>query len=35
MTVLVDRAGVVRYAHRDYNAKGEALYLHELRELLE
>lgn len=34
MTLLIDRAGAVRYAHRDYNAKGDALYLNELRELL-
>lgn len=34
MTVLIDRAGTVRYAHRDYNAKGNELYLSELRTLL-
>jgi len=34
MTLLIDRSGVVRYAHRDYDAKGEAQYLNELRELL-
>jgi peroxiredoxin len=34
MTVLVDRGGTVRYAHRDYDAKSEARYLSELRELL-
>jgi peroxiredoxin len=34
MTLLIDRNGVVRHAHRDYNAKGDALYLQELRDLL-
>ena len=34
MTVLIDRSGVVRHVHRDYGAKSEALYLNELRELL-
>lgn len=34
MTVLIDRGGVVRAVHRDYNAKDEALYLKELRALL-
>jgi peroxiredoxin len=34
MTVLIDRGGVVRHVHRDYTAKGEALYLQELRALL-
>jgi peroxiredoxin len=34
MTVLIDRGGVVRHVHRDYNAKDEALYLQELRALL-
>lgn len=34
MTVLIDRGGVVRHVHRDYNAKDEALYLKELRALL-
>jgi peroxiredoxin len=34
MTVLIDRSGVVRHVHRDYGAKDEALYLQELRALL-
>jgi peroxiredoxin len=34
MTVLVDRSGVVRHVHRDYSVKNEALYLNELRALL-
>lgn len=34
MTVLIDRSGVVRYVHRDYSSKDEALYLQELRALL-
>lgn len=34
MTVLIDRGGVVRHVHRDYSAKEEALYLKELRALL-
>ena len=34
MTVLIDRGGVVRHVHRDYSAKDEALYLKELRALL-
>ena len=34
MTVLIDRGGVVRHVHRDYSAKDEALYLQELRALL-
>jgi peroxiredoxin len=34
MTVLIDRGGVVRHVHRDYSAKSEALYLKELRALL-
>jgi len=34
MTVLIDRSGVVRHVHRDYSAKGDALYLQELRALL-
>ena len=34
MTVLIDRNGTVRYVHRDYNPKGDAQYLNELRELL-
>ena len=34
MTVLIDRGGVVRHVHRDYTAKGETLYLQQLRALL-
>jgi peroxiredoxin len=34
MTVLIDRGGVVRHVHRDYSGKDEALYLQELRALL-
>jgi peroxiredoxin len=34
MTVLIDRSGVVRHVHRDFSAKSEALYLQELRALL-
>jgi peroxiredoxin len=34
MTVLIDRSGVVRHVHRDYGVKDEALYLQELRALL-
>lgn len=35
MTVLIDRNGLVRYALRDYSEKSEALYLDELRTLLD
>jgi peroxiredoxin len=34
MTVLIDRGGVVRHVHRDYSGKEDALYLKELRALL-
>jgi len=34
MTVLIDRGGVIRHVHRDYSGKEDALYLQELRELL-
>ena len=34
MTVLIDRGGVVRHVHRDYSTKDDALYLKELRALL-
>jgi peroxiredoxin len=34
MTLLVDRSGIVRYVHRDYSGKEEALYLQQLRALL-
>lgn len=33
-TVLIDRNGAIRHVHRDYSAKGEALYLTQLRALL-
>ena len=34
MTVLIDRSGIVRYVLRDYSPANEALYLQELRALL-
>jgi peroxiredoxin len=34
MTVLIDRNGTVRYALRDYSAANDALYLQQLRALL-
>lgn len=34
MTLLIDRSGVIRHVHRDYSGKEDALYLQELRELL-
>ena len=34
MTLLVDRDGQVRYVHRDFSKADEALYLEELRGLL-
>jgi len=34
MTLLIDRGGVVRHVHRDYSSKEDALYLQELRALL-
>jgi peroxiredoxin len=34
MTLLIDRGGVVRHVHRDYSAKEDALYLQQLRALL-
>lgn len=34
MTLLVDRSGIVRYVHRDYSERQNALYLQELRALL-
>jgi peroxiredoxin len=34
MTLLIDRAGSVRQVHRDFNPKVEALYLQQLRALL-
>ena len=34
MTVLIDRGGTVRYFHRDFGSKSEALYLQQLRALL-
>jgi len=34
MTVLIDRGGIIRHVLRDYSAANEALYLQELRALL-
>jgi len=34
MMVVVDRSGVLRAAHREFKASDEALYVHELRSLL-
>jgi peroxiredoxin len=34
MTLLIDRGGVIRHVHRDYSSKESALYLQELRALL-
>lgn len=34
MTVLIDRNGAVRHVYRDYSNKSEALYLEQLRALL-
>jgi len=34
MTVLIDRNGTVRHVHRDFGSKSEALYLQQLRALL-
>jgi len=34
MTLLIDRGGTVRFVHRDYDARSDALYLDELRKLL-
>jgi peroxiredoxin len=34
MTVLIDRSGIVRDVLRDYSARSEELYLHQLRTLL-
>jgi peroxiredoxin len=34
MTVLIDRGGIVRHVLRDYSAESEALYLQQLRALL-
>jgi peroxiredoxin len=35
MVLLIDRSGVVRYAHRDYKAGAEADYQRELKTLLD
>lgn len=35
MVLLIDRAGVVRFVHRDYKAGAEAEYLRELKILLD
>jgi peroxiredoxin len=34
MTVLIDRGGIVRHVYRDFGPRDEALYLSQLRELL-
>lgn len=34
MVVLIDRNGTVRHVHREFGSKGEALYLEQLRTLL-
>lgn len=34
MTVLIDRDGRVRHVHRDYSSRSEALYVQQLRALL-
>ncbi len=34
MTVLMDRSGIVRHVYRDFGPRDEALYLSQLRELL-
>lgn len=34
MAVLIDRSGVVRHVYRDFSARSEALYLQDLRALL-
>ena len=34
MTILIDRGGTVRQVMRDFGPKSEALYLQQLRELL-
>ena len=34
MTVLIDRSGTVRHVLRDYSAGSDALYLQDLRDLL-
>ena len=34
MTILIDRNGIVRYVLRDYTGASAALYLRQLRELL-
>ena len=33
-TVLIDRGGIVRHVYRDFGPRDEALYLNQLRELL-
>jgi len=35
MTLFVDRAGVMRVAHREFKSRDEALYVRELRTLLD
>ena len=35
MIVFVDRAGVLRVAHREFKSRDEAVYVRELRTLLD
>ncbi len=35
MMLFVDRAGVLRVAHREFKARDEAKYVRELRKLLD
>ena len=35
MVLFVDRAGVLRVAHREFKSRDEALYVRELRTLLD
>ena len=35
MLLLIDRAGAIRYAHRDFHSRDEASYLAQTRQLLD
>jgi peroxiredoxin len=35
MLLLIDRAGAIRYAHRDYKSSADALYLNQIKVLLD
>jgi peroxiredoxin len=35
MLLLIDRAGAIRYAHRDYKSSSDALYLDQIKVLLD